>query len=94
MSDHNGSDMVGGFVLGALVGAGLALMLAPASGRDTRRRLGERVEGLKEMAEERFGEAKDTVRKGARHLADAVKEGADTVRRSADEVTTQTDRMR
>jgi gas vesicle protein len=30
-----------GFVLGAAVGAGLALLLAPASGSETRRRIGE-----------------------------------------------------
>ena len=30
-----------GFILGAAVGAGLALLLAPATGADTRRRLGQ-----------------------------------------------------
>jgi len=30
-----------GFMLGAAVGAGLALLLAPASGSETRRRIGE-----------------------------------------------------
>ena len=94
MSERNGSDMVGGFLLGAIVGAGLALMLAPATGEDTRRKIKDRLEGLRDMAGDRIGEAKDTLRKGGRHLADAVKEGADTVRRSADEVSVQADRMR
>ena len=30
-----------GFIIGAAVGAGLALLLAPAAGSDTRRRLGQ-----------------------------------------------------
>jgi gas vesicle protein len=44
----NRGTVVAGFLLGALVGAGAALLLAPASGDDTRDRLkqtGRRVRG-------------------------------------------------
>jgi gas vesicle protein len=37
----NGSNVMVGFVVGAAVGAGIALLLAPASGAETRRRLGQ-----------------------------------------------------
>src|SRR6266850_2550755 len=35
------SSVVTGFVVGAVIGAGLALLLAPATGTDTRRKLGD-----------------------------------------------------
>jgi gas vesicle protein len=46
--NNNSGSVVAGFLLGALVGAGAALLLAPASGDDTRDRLrqtGKRVRG-------------------------------------------------
>ncbi|TMQ61897.1 MAG: YtxH domain-containing protein [Candidatus Eisenbacteria bacterium] len=39
---HNAPNIVP-FVVGAVVGAGIALLLAPAHGRDTRRRVGSTV---------------------------------------------------
>ena len=36
-----------GFLCGALIGAGVALLMAPASGAETRRRLGETARRLK-----------------------------------------------
>ncbi len=35
----NGSNIMMGFIVGAAVGAGVALLLAPATGAETRRRL-------------------------------------------------------
>jgi gas vesicle protein len=57
----HGSSMLTGFVVGALVGAGLALLLAPASGTDTRRRLGETARKLRDDAKERMSHARETV---------------------------------
>jgi gas vesicle protein len=37
--DPNGSRIMMGFIVGAAVGAGVALLLAPATGAETRRRL-------------------------------------------------------
>ena len=39
---------------GIVVGAGMALLFAPNSGRELRRAIGERAEGLREKAQE-FG---------------------------------------
>ena len=44
---------VGSFVLGALVGAGLALLFAPQSGAETQEELRARARKLKEQATER-----------------------------------------
>jgi hypothetical protein len=47
------------FGLGALAGAGAALLLAPASGRETRERIGGEVDRLAGMANEKLREVKD-----------------------------------
>jgi gas vesicle protein len=57
-----------GFALGALVGAGIALLLAPRTGKETRRRLAD--------AGERFGDA-------ARKQVDHAGEIANDIRRNA-----------
>lgn len=41
----NGHAM--GFIVGALIGAGVALLMAPATGSDTRRKLGETARRLR-----------------------------------------------
>jgi gas vesicle protein len=64
----NRGTVVAGFLLGALVGAGAALLLAPASGDDTRDRLkqtGRRVRGAVrdtlDGARDQVGRARDAV---------------------------------
>jgi hypothetical protein len=47
--------------VGAAVGAGVALLLAPASGSETRKRLSEGVEKLGEQAAEKLHQAQDEV---------------------------------
>lgn len=66
---ERGTSGVVGFMLGAAIGAGIALLLAPESGRDTRRRLGQTARrwsaGMKdgvEHARHTMGELKDDVR--------------------------------
>lgn len=49
------------FLLGGMVGAGLALLLAPQSGQETRRRIKEFAEDAKEKASEYAGYAKEKV---------------------------------
>jgi len=46
---------MGGFLLGAMFGAGIALLLAPATGGETRRKVGETAKRLANAASERFG---------------------------------------
>jgi hypothetical protein len=47
--------------VGAAVGAGVALLLAPASGSETRKRLTQGVEKLSEQASEKLQQAQDEV---------------------------------
>src|SRR4051812_15846758 len=47
--------------VGAAVGAGVALLLAPASGSETRKRLSQGVEKLTEQAAQKLQQAQDEV---------------------------------
>lgn len=49
------------FLLGGLVGAGLALLLAPQSGTQTRAKIKETAEDVKEKAETYIREAKEKI---------------------------------
>lgn len=86
------SGGMGSFVLGALVGAGLALLFAPRSGEETQEELRERARKLREVAEERVRDASrtleermDTVRSGVASRVDQVKGAVESGRGAARE---------
>lgn len=56
-----GSSIAMGFVLGAVVGAGIALLLAPASGRETRGRLADAGRRWGGTALDKLDQARNTV---------------------------------
>ncbi len=56
MSDNTGSKMFFSFLTGAAIGAGLALLFAPQSGKETRKQ-------IKDFSEKLSGEVKDEVEK-------------------------------
>jgi len=68
-----GTSAVAGFVVGAVIGAGLALLLAPATGTDTRRRLGDVARKVRDSASDRIG----SVREGIDHLKSDAKSAID-----------------
>ena len=84
---------VGAFLLGALVGAGLALLFAPGSGEETQQRLRtqakklkalteDRVRGLRDDLGARVESAKDVLGQGRQLAADARQELEDKLARS------------
>ncbi len=80
---------VGAFVLGALVGAGIALLLAPQSGAETQEDIKRQARKLRTSAEERVREAQrqieerlGEVREGVQTRMDGVKDAV-TAGRSA-----------
>ncbi|MEE9591808.1 MAG: YtxH domain-containing protein [Thermodesulfobacteriota bacterium] len=92
--NHNrGSfDLLFTFILGGIVGAGVALLYAPASGEETRKRikdeadeLGEKVKDGYELARDRVEEGVGKVRefmegkKGA--VKSAIKEGKSAIKK-------------
>ncbi len=60
-SGSTGTSVVIGLVLGALVGAGVALLFAPGSGRETRKRLADTGRHLGGAALDKLDQARDTV---------------------------------
>jgi gas vesicle protein len=48
------------FFVGGLIGAGVALLIAPKTGEETRRMIKELAEEVKEKAEDYIGQVKDT----------------------------------
>jgi gas vesicle protein len=58
---HGTGSMFLSFLLGGVVGAGVALLLAPQSGRETRTRIREFTEDMKEQAKDYVEDVKDKV---------------------------------
>ena len=72
-SDRAGGvgTFIAGVLLGALAGAAIGILYAPASGQSTRRRIRRKLDHLKEEAGDRFD---DFGRKARRRLAE-IREG-------------------
>jgi gas vesicle protein len=84
--EEQGSSSVGWFILGAAIGAGVALLMAPSSGEETRRRISRGARRLRDTA----GDALDDLRDEWHDLKDRAVETVDevkaTVRGAAEEV--------
>ncbi|HYM79983.1 MAG TPA: YtxH domain-containing protein [Candidatus Limnocylindria bacterium] len=90
--NQNGGQGLAGFVLGAAVGAGIALLLAPCSGQETRSKIsgaarklkseaGHRLEGMTD----KIHDVKESVRSTAKDVGAAVSAGRDAYRRGPQE---------
>ena len=65
-NDNAGLPFLTGIIAGVAIGAGLAILVAPQSGRRTRRRLARRVEDVADEAVGRWGDARDELRSAVR----------------------------
>ena len=81
MSD-NRNDALTSFLLGAVIGAGVALMLAPEAGPEMRRKIGEAAKGLGGDLGDRLGTVKDDLKQRASDLKSAVGAGRDAYARA------------
>lgn len=81
--EYSAGSVLVSFLLGGLVGAGLALILAPQSGRETREKIKNLSGDLKEKGEALAREMKEkTVRsyeEGKESLTHAIEHGKETV---------------
>jgi len=80
----------GSFVLGALVGAGVALLFAPRSGEETQAEIRERAQRLRDTAEGRVRDVQkqleeriEDARTEMEHRVDQMKEAVESGRRAA-----------
>ena len=83
-SDRDALSFVVGLSLGALVGTSAALLLAPQSGRKTRRQLARKAEDLTETASEAIEDAMDEGRRIADRTAKETRRIASRTRTRAD----------
>ena len=72
--DNSGSFMVA-FVIGALTGAAVALLFAPASGEETRELLAEKAREGKAKARDAVDQGRDYYRSQRENLVTAVYRG-------------------
>jgi len=68
-------SVVVAFVLGAITGAAVALLWAPAPGEETRRKLGERARGSKEKANEAARQSREFLRSQRENITSAFERG-------------------
>ena len=80
---RSGASGMSGFVLGAIVGAGVALLLAPATGTDTRRRVGDTVKKLGSAARDRFQEGKEQIKDRIQEGKEQIKDRFDSGRQGS-----------
>ena len=90
--EKDSSSQVGSFVIGARVGAGLAVLFAPKSGAETQEDLKEHARRLRGSAEQRMREAQkqleerlDVAREGVQERVESVKSALDAGREAARE---------
>jgi len=81
-SNSGGGTNIAPFVIGALVGAGVALLLAPAHGRDTRRRVGSTVKRFGDGAREAFSKTRDNLSDLKHDAKSAIDSGREEFMRS------------
>lgn len=76
---------LGAFVWGALLGAGVALLVAPRSGAETRRLLRAKGRELLDVASEKAEDLREMMSEGYERSKARVEEGLETARREVDE---------
>ena len=63
------------FLLGAVAGAAVALLYAPATGRETREYLNEQAREGRERAAQAAAKGRDLINQGREHLSTAIDKG-------------------
>lgn len=75
--DSSGSSVIMAFVVGALTGAAVALLFAPASGEETREYLGKKAREGKDKAREAVDQGREHYDRQRDNLVTAVDRGRD-----------------
>jgi gas vesicle protein len=73
--DSSGSSVMIAFVVGAVTGAAVALLFAPASGEETREYLGKKAREGKDKAREAMEQGREYYERQREHLTTAVDRG-------------------
>lgn len=79
-----GNDALVGFLFGAVVGAGVALLMAPATGEETRRKIGETARGLANNTRDQIDKVRNRLGDMGQDLKQRAGEGAEAFRRGTE----------
>ena len=74
-NDNSGGTVMLAFLVGALSGAAVALLFAPASGEETREYLGQKAREGRARAREAVDQGRDLYQRQREHLSSAVERG-------------------
>lgn len=86
MSDNSGSELgafLAGFVIGGLVGAATALILAPRSGAETRSQIADKSHELRVAGEERVQNVRSTAHDYTAQVQEQVTHAGETATEQA-----------
>ncbi len=68
MAENRGGTIIGAFVAGALIGAVLGILYAPAEGSETREKIGDWMEETKEKAKEKIEKLEEEIKRRKEQL--------------------------
>lgn len=68
MSENRGSEIIGAFLVGGIIGAVLGVLYAPAKGSETREKLGDWMDETKEKTKETIEKLEAELKKRKEHL--------------------------
>ena len=86
---NSGASVLTAFVIGALAGAAVALLFAPAPGEETRRRLAERAREGRARADQLAREGRQFLERQRQTIATAVERGRDAFDQARRSVSTE-----
>ena len=84
-NEGQGNGFVMGLLTGAVLGAGIGMLLAPKAGNELRGSLGEQARNLGNMASEQYRKASNTAGGWAERGREFVDKARDAVQRGAEE---------
>jgi len=87
MSDERSSfgTFLVGFISGAAIGAGLALLFAPQSGKETREKIKDSADAIKDKIADLVDDTKDFIAEQKRAISDAVSAGKEAMKKAYEE---------
>ena len=85
--DGGAGNILLGFILGAVSGAAVALLYAPASGRETRERLAEKADEARARAADAAARGRDALTQGRETLTTAIERGREAYQQARRDTT-------
>lgn len=82
--ENRGGGSIGPFLAGIALGAGIALLMAPQSGEETRREIADKVSRAKDAARDAMDELGDVIGNTIEEARDKVEVGVESAREAVD----------